>query len=103
MEFHEAVNWIEEAYTMAYINTRVALSYTEDDGMLLFLFGIRPYLNVFDIALAEMMLVYWVKEQDDEDKQHCWYNGWWMEFMYFFIDIEIATRECKVGTWGTLM
>jgi len=98
MKFHEAVTWIEELYTYWYFNTGAQLSFTKSDGTILFLFGVRPYLNIMDIAFAEMMLMYWQKESE-----HCWYGGWWMEFMYLFVDIDVATRECKVGTHDYLM
>ena len=42
--------------------------------------------------------MYWQKEGE-----HCWYGGWWMEFMYLFVDIDVATRECKVGTHDYLV
>ena len=97
MDYHSAVTWIEELYTYWYFNTSAQLSFTQSNGTTLFNVAIKPYLNIMDIAFAEMMLMYWQKEGE-----HCWYGGWWMEFMYLFVDVDITTRECKVGTHAYL-
>merc|ERR1711865_600109 len=71
MDYHSAVTWIEELYTYWYFNTSAQLSFTQSNGTILFDVAIKPYLNIMDIAFAEMMLMYWQKEGE-----HCWYGGW---------------------------
>lgn len=42
--------------------------------------------------------MWWPKEGD-----HCWYTGWYIEMMYFWVDLSVTLRECIVGVHDYLV
>lgn len=108
MPYHEGVAFIEEAYTKWSAQGTVAGTLSKSDGTVYFGLSITPYLTGWDVAMAEFLWMYFPKmEYDSEDenarKPHCTYTGWYMEMFYFYVDIGVSLRECKVGVYDYLI
>lgn len=95
MKYHEAVYWAEELYTKMVLNSSVTATLSESNGKIIIGATVNPYLTVMDIAFWENLFMWWPKKEEDRT---CWYNGWWFEIMYLYVDLSLVLRECKVGT-----
>lgn len=100
MKWHEAWVAVNEFYTYAYADAGALVTLHYGSGEVFFGLGVYPKLQFWDIALAENLMAVWQKKPREN---YCFYTGWWMEIMYFFVDIAVMLRECKVGTYDYLV
>lgn len=122
--WHEVVTWKEQLFTDAQVTADLSVMLYDSDFNTLFGLVVSPYLIIADIALFENIFYYWPPAswesfedmtddvadaaEDEEEKlglfkDHCNYQGWWMELFTLKVDVALTLRSCEMGVYDTLV